>query len=368
MGNCSTGNRYRILIYRFIFLVGCSLCLVACEKEQDTKGETIPPTAIFQKSQKPELVVAYLTNLLENQDGANLYYLRSKAYFDLRAYQKAQIDIEKALTQVPGDVDYLLLSAQIKRQLGLYAEAIEDAKLVESSGITSAKLYQTIAELYFALHEKKLGFLYIRKLEKAGIPNSEHVYVDFMKRQFRSDSLAALQSVRLSDIQHPDLAHAYFSYQVGRISNLTYQKQILNELKKFPLDPYLMFSWGKFLVHMGQHGQAEKVFKQSIAWVPQQTSIRLHVARYYLERNQNDLVDLILSPIQSNPLVARDVLYLKLLGSLNRGEKSKSISLLDSIRKVYASDGRFSLLYDRLLGKKQDSVNSVPDSTQQIVP
>jgi predicted Zn-dependent protease len=356
------------LIYRLIFLVGCSLCLVACEKEQDTKGETIPPAAIFQKSQKPELVVAYLTNLLENQDGANLYYLRSKAYFDLRAYQKAQIDIEKALNQVPGDVDYLLLSSQIKRQLGLYAEAMEDAKLVESSGITSAKLYQTIAELYFAMHEKKLGFLYIRKLEKAGIAKSERVYVDFMKRQFRSDSLGALQSVRLTEIQHPDLAHAYFSYQIGRISNLSFQKQILGELKKFPLDPYLMFSWGQFLVHMGQFGQAEKVFNQSIAWMPQQAQVRLSVARYYLDRNQFSLIDPLLLPIQSNSLVARDVLYLKLLAALNRGEKSKSITLLDSIRKVYASDGRFSQLYDRLLGKKQDSVNSVPDSTQQIVP
>lgn len=356
------------MIYRLIFLVGCSLCLVACEKEQDTKGETIPPAAIFQKSQKPELVVAYLTNLLENQDGANLYYLRSKAYFDLRAYQKAQIDIEKALNQVPGDVDYLLLSSQIKRQLGLYAEAMEDAKLVESSGITSAKLYQTIAELYFAMHEKKLGFLYIRKLEKAGIAKSERVYVDFMKRQFRSDSLGALQAVRLTEIQHPDLAHAYFSYQIGRISNLSFQKQILGELKKFPLDPYLMFSWGQFLVHMGQFGQAEKVFNQSIAWMPQQAQVRLSVARYYLDRNQFSLIDPLLLPIQSNSLVARDVLYLKLLAALNRGEKSKSITLLDSIRKVYASDGRFSQLYDRLLGKKQDSVNSVPDSTQQIVP
>jgi tetratricopeptide (TPR) repeat protein len=218
------------------------------------------------------------------------------------------------------------------------------------------------------MHEKKLGFLYIRKLEKAGIAKSERVYVDFMKRQFRSDSLGALQSVRLTEIQHPDLAHAYFSYQIGRISNLSFQKQILGELKKFPLDPYLMFSWGQFLVHMGQFGQAEKVFNQSIAWMPQQAQVRLSVARYYLDRNQFSLIDPLLLPIQSNSLVARDVLYLKLLAALNRGEKSKSITLLDSIRKVYASDGRFSQLYDRLLGKKQDSVNSVPDSTQQIVP
>jgi hypothetical protein len=53
--------------------------------------------------------------------------------------------------------------------------------------------------------------------------------------------------------------------------------------------------------------------------------------------------------------------------ALNRGEKSKSVALLDSVRKVYVGDGRFSLLYDRLVGKKRDSVTVIQDSTHQIV-
>lgn len=356
------------MINKILILVTVLFVLIACEKAQDTKGETIPPNAVFLKSQRPELIVAYLTNLLESQDGANLYYLRSKAYFDLRAYQKAQVDIEKALNQVPGDVDYLLLSAQIKKQLGLYTEGLEDAKLVESSGITSAKLYQTLAELFFATHEKKVGLMYIRKLEKAGVPKSELAYVDFMKQQFRSDSLGAYQRITVGNIQHPDLAHAFFSYQIGRNSNLTYQKQILGELKKFPLDPYLMFSWGQFLVHMGHFTQAEKVFLQSITWMPMHANMRLQVARFYIDQKRYDLAERTLAPILSNTLFARDILYMKVLLAINRGEKTKSISLLDSIRKIYAGDVRFTQLHERLVGKKTDSLNLKQDSLQQIVP
>ncbi len=353
---------------RIVILFIASLLFFACQKEQDTKGETIPPTAIFQKAQKPELIVAYLTNLLENQDGANLYYLRAKAYFDMRAYQKAEADIEQALNQIPGDVNFLLLSAQIKAHVGLIAEAIEDAKLVESSGLASSKLYEILSELYLANHEKKLGYLYLKKLDKAGIPESGKMFMEFLRRNYHSDSLGALQSIRFVDVQHPDLGHAYFSYQLGHIPNIVYQKQILGELKKYPLDPYLMFSWGQFLVHVGQFGQAEKVFKQSIAWLPQHVGMRLQLAYFYLDRKQYDLIEQTLAPILSNVLVVRDVLYLKVLVALNRGEKTKSIALLDSIRKVYVNDGRFSVLHAQLVGKKTDSVNTMLDSTQQIVP
>ena len=157
MGICSIGNRYWILIKRFLLFLFISIILFSCEKAQDTKGETIPPLQDFAKSQNPTVIVSYLSNLLENQDGANLYYLRAKAYFDLRAYQKAEDDIEIALSKVPGDIDYLLLSAQVKSKLGLIDEAIEDAKLVESSGLASTKLY-ILLELEFTITPTPMKF------------------------------------------------------------------------------------------------------------------------------------------------------------------------------------------------------------------
>jgi len=246
VGNCTVSNRYRILIKQFFLFIGCLFLLLSCDQTQDTKGETIPALQEFSKIQNPAVTVSYLTKLLENQDGANLYYLRSKAYYELRAYQKAEEDIEQALNKVPGDIDFLILSAKIKSKLGLLDEAIEDAKLVESSGLASANLYLLLAELHFKLHEKRLALSYINKTQKAGIPQAEKVYFQFLARQVRSDSLGALESIAWKSIGHPDLAHAYFSFQIGRLSNIQYQKYILGELKKYPLDPFLMMSWGDF--------------------------------------------------------------------------------------------------------------------------
>jgi tetratricopeptide (TPR) repeat protein len=356
------------LIKRFLFFCGILLVVHSCEKTQDTKGETIPPQFIFQKTQKPEIIVAYLSKLLESQDGANLYYLRAKAYFDMRAYLKAQFDIEQALKKIPGDVDFLLLSSQIKGQLGLIPEAIEDAKLVESSGLSAAKLFLVLADLHLLNHEKRLGYSYILKVQQVGIPKSEEVYCKFLSRIFRSDSLGALQSISNNNRQHPDLSHAYYFYQIGHLSDIAYQKSILAELKKYPMDPYLMWAWGNFLVHVDQNKQAEKVYKQVVAWLPQHPKVRLQLARFYIDRKQYDSANKQLDIIGPNSVEIKEALYLRALLQMNAGQKSKSIALLDSVRKIYTKDARFNALYDRIVGKKVDSVSVKKDSTQQNTP
>lgn len=332
------------------------------------KGETIPALQEFTQKQNPVVTVSYISNLLQNQDGANLYYLRSKAYFDLRAYQKAELDIETALNKIPGDIDFLILSAQIKAKLGMLDEALEDSKLVESSGLSSAKLYLLLAELYSRKGEKRLALSYINQIRKMGTPQSEKLYFDFLSRQIRSDSLGALESLSLNRIEHPNLSHAFFSFQVGRMGNIQYQKYILAEIKKYPLDPYLMMSWGDFLVHVGQFVQAEKVYAQVIDWLPRNSAIRIRVARFYVGRKKFDIADKYLDEVSTTSSEVRDALYLRALIRLNSGQKQRSIALLDSVRHIYAFDARFSNLFDRLVGKKIDSTHAKVDSTQLIQP
>jgi tetratricopeptide (TPR) repeat protein len=339
---------------------------IGCKQTEDTKGETIPPESVFYKIQNDEILVSYLTKILESQEGANVYYLRAKAYFSMRAYQKAHDDIEQALKQVPGDVDFLLLSAQIKNHNGLITQGIEDAKLVESSGLASSNLYLCLSELYLANNEKKLGYMYLRKLESLGIPESARNYVSFLNRNFRSDSLGAMQLIKFTDIGHPTLSNAYFSYQLGRIPDILFQKQILAEIRKYPLDPILMYHWGHFLAHMGQYARAENVYKQTLSWLPNDVGIRLQMVRFYIDRKQFDAAEKMLLAVSKSGNKARDVMYLRALIAINSGKKSIGIALLDSARRIYVSDGRFLLLYNRLVAKKNDSAAISIDSTNQM--
>lgn len=368
MGICTIGNRYRILIRRYGFIISITFIFLACEQTEDTKGETIPPQHAFTKNQNAVLRVAYLSKILASQDGATIFYLRAKAYFDMRAYQKANDDIEQALKQIPGDVDFLLLSAQIKKHNGLIPQGIDDAKLVESSGLASSNLYLCLSELYLASHEKKLGNLYLQKLKKLGIPESQRNYVIFLGRNFRSDSLGAMQLIKLTDIQHSSLSYAYFSYQLGRIPDIVFQKQILGEIRKYPLDPHLMFHWGRFLIRIGQQSRADKVYKQTLAWLPNDLSIRLQIARFYIDRKQYVFAEELLVPVSKSGNMARDVMYLRALIAFNSGNKSIGITLLDSAQKIYVADGRFAALYNQFVSKKIDSVVITVDSTQEITP
>ncbi len=342
--------------------------LISCDQTQDSRGETIPALLEFSKPVNPAVRVAYLSNLLQNQDGANLYFLRSKAYFDLRAYHAAEEDIENALKKVPTDVDFLLLSAKIKCQLGLAEQALEDAKLVESSGLASASLYMLLADLYAQQHQKRLARSYLMKTQKAGIPKSDKFFYQYLLRQVRSDSIGALESIALKNIDHPTLSHAFFSYRIGRLENLSYQKHLLSELKKYPSDPFLMMSWGDFLVHLNQIERAEKVYNQVITWLPRNPHIRFRMARFYFERKKYELADKQLDAMEGVNFLKRDILYLRAFIRLNVGQRDKSIALLDSARKLYGSDVRINSLYDRILGKRVDSTQVKADSSQINAP
>jgi hypothetical protein len=59
-------------------------------------------------------------------------------------------------------------------------------------------------------------------------------------------------------------------------------------------------------------------------------------------------------------------MYLRALLAINSGKKSIGIVLLDSARRIYVSDGRFMLLYNRLVAKKNDSAAISIDSTNQM--
>lgn len=355
----SVGTRYR-------FLIGIiSFWLLSCGPSEDQRGEIIPPQSVYSQPQRPGLVISYITQLLRENDGANLYYLRAKAYFQLRDYVHAHADILQALEKMPSDVDYLLLSAQIKSQLGWYSLALEDAKALESTGYSSSLMYLTLSEIYVASHAHRLASSYLRQAIALGIPVSEKKYVSYLTMKVRGDSLLALHSIQSADINHRSLSHAYFRYQLPRMSHLAYQKLILSELKKYPLDPYLLLNWGRFLVQMHQYDRAEKVYQQTLTQLPQNPALLLEIGEFYVRMANYAQALKYLNQVPKQSGDYREALYNQVLVYINMGQKSRSLSMLDSARKQFVTDSRFILLRDRLMGKRIDSSMVTMDSTTQ---
>jgi predicted Zn-dependent protease len=355
----SFGSRYRVLIVLF------SLFLCSCEPSADQRGETIPPKSAYSQIQRPSLVVSYMTQLLRENESAHLYYLRAKAYFQLRDYAHAENDIERSLEKSPGDVDYLLLSSQIKCQLGWYSQALEEAKALESSGNNSPALYLVLSEIYIASNSKRLASNYLQQAVSQGIAVVDKPYASYLQKLVRGDSLLAMQSIQQKDLVHPKLSSAYFRYQLPRMAKISYQNLILVELKKYPFDPYLLLNWGRFLSQIGLYERAEKVYLHTLPLLPKNPFVVLELGQFYVRigNNKKALVYLNQVPRQSGGY--RDALFNQALVYLNMGEKSRSLAVLDSGRLLFKADGRFVQMRDRLLGKRIDSTLLSVDSTGQ---
>jgi predicted Zn-dependent protease len=350
---------------RYWFLISIILLLSACGPSTDQRGEIIPPKSVYKLPQRPEIIVSYITQLLKDSDGAQLYYLRAKAYYQLRDYVHAAPDIQKALAKSPGDEDYLLLSAQVNNQLGRFSQALEESKSLEMAGFSSPALFLELSELYLASNAKRLAASYLQKAKLAGIPSTEKAYADYLGRMISGDSLQALLLITPKDLNHQMLSRTYFAYQLPKMSHLMYQKSILAELKKYPFDPYLLLNWGRFLVQLQQYDRAEKVFLNVLLKLPQNPVLILEVGEFYMRLGNYKQALSYLDQIPRQSGLYQDAMYNRALAYLNSGQKSRTIAILDSGQREFVSDQRFIQMRDRLLGKRLDSTASKVDSTLQ---
>ena len=348
---------------RYWFLISFIFLFSACQQAENQLGEEIPATSVFGKEDNINQRIAYLNALIEDQDGAPLYYLRSRAYFDIRSYAKADEDIKKALEEVPNDIDYLMLSARISTKLSHFAEALEHVKAVASTGLQSPTLNLLFADIYRSINSKRLAAKYLQDANQMGLPASEKVYSQYLKRFIDGDSLGAASIIQFKDTNHPDLAHAYYFYQLGRISNLSYQGQILGAIKLHPADPFLMQAWARFLVHVRQFARAENVYRHVYVTLADNTALSLELGLFYFNLKKYPQAMMYFNRIPDKSIDGPSAFYYRFLVNLFFGKKSASISVLDSAKRLYPGDSRFRLLYDRLTGKRVDSTEMQADST-----
>lgn len=351
-----------------LFFLFCPT-LFSCQNTGDVKGESIPPYAIYLNKQDPAKVIAFTSQLLEEQVNSSLFYLRAKAYYDLHAYKKAYLDINKALEIVPSDLDYLFLSAQIKFNLELYQEALEDAHIVESAGVHRLSLWNLLAQIHLFLHRPALVQFYIQKSNKEGISN------EYYKIQMANSRLAFMDSLSfdkryfvLSDEEGKDplLHRLQLESNMLSMPAIMFQSAILTEMKKYPLDPHLLRIWARFLVKIGKHELADQVYQQVNVQFVDNFKFRFELAQFYMRIRNYPKALAVLETIPLNFLQFNEVLWLKSLLWGYMGNKTANLAVLDSGIQLFSRDYRFLGAKNRLLGKKIDSTQVMQDSLSNV--
>jgi predicted Zn-dependent protease len=265
-----------------LFLLGFAIFFVSCQSSPDSKGENIPNQEAILAGQKAETNVQFLTKQMEVQPSANLSYLRAKNYLVLHAYGLADQDMENALRDNPGEPAYLALSAQTKHFVEDYSTSIERAKLTELSSLHLTQNSLLLAHNYFVTKQMSLGRFYLKKIEGSLLSTMDRSLLKAVKDYGVSDSTRLFSLLITKPSDESPLVYVYFEQGFSSIPSLRYQQEILASLKKYPLDPYFMRYWARFLVKMKKYAQAESVYKQVLKVYPKTKSLQTELIYFDL--------------------------------------------------------------------------------------
>lgn len=266
-----------------VFVLGCFL-VWSCQSSPDSKGEKIPDQQAIAIGQQAEKNIQFLTLQLEDQPSASLYFLRAKNYLHLHAYGLADQDMEKALRDNPGEPAYLALSAILKQQVEDYAMSIDRAKLVEITDFSSPQNTLLLAQNYCATKQMSLGRFYLKKIDPSLLPVSDKAILKAVKDYAVSDSARLYVLMDKKPADESPLVYIYYEQGLGKIPALDYQQQILASWRKYPLDPYFMRYWARFLVKMKKYTQAAQVYKQVLKVFPKTKSLQAELVYFDLAK------------------------------------------------------------------------------------
>ena len=266
-----------------LFFIGLFF-LWSCQSSPDSKGEKIPDQRAIATGQQAEKNIQFLTLQLEDQPSANLYYLRAKNYLMLHAYGLADQDVEKSLRDNPGEPAYLALSAQIKQKVENYSTSIDRAKLVEITDWNSPQNSLLLAENYFATNQMSLGRYYLQKMNAEHLPISDRARLKAVKDFAVSDSVRLYTLMDTKPADESPLVYVFYDQALQELASLRYQQLILASLKNYPMDPYFMRYWARFLVKMKKYTQADLVYKQVLKVYPKTKSLQAELVYFDLAK------------------------------------------------------------------------------------
>ena len=76
----------------------------------------------------------------------------------------------------------------------------------------------------------------------------------------------------------------FYDQALQELASLRYQQLILSSLKKYPMDPYFMRYWARFLVKMKKYTQADLVYKQVLKVYPKTKSLQAELVYFDLAK------------------------------------------------------------------------------------
>lgn len=351
-----------ILILFFSFIL-----LSSCKSAQEDKGEIIPNQSdilslLNSSNTKSQMVIAYLDPLIEETPSPHLFYLRALSLYQAHQYKEANVDIQKSLRASSRDLDYLLLAGQISIGLENYTIAYNYFNLIKSTHKNLPTVLFSLAELSLKLNNYAFATYYLNQIKLNDLSKKDQLYYTFLN----ISSINGSSKFKIADIpsylNDRRLQIIYFEMGIDQLPNLIYQKQLLASMNQYPHDPQLLRCWARFLNKVGQIKMAEKVYQQVLNRFENNERLFLEIGQFYMKHRNYTSALLYLNKVKPDFNYFIEVPFLRSICYLYLGDKIHSISIIDSAKLVFKSDGRFYQLKKKYLGFSVDSSLQTKDS------
>jgi hypothetical protein len=163
-----------------------------------------------------------------------------------------------------------------------------------------------LAQNYFATKQMSLGRMYLKKINPDNLSDLDKRTLKAVKDFAVSDSFRLYSLMEQKPTDESLLVYIYYEQSLDQIPSLKYQSLVLESLKKYPMDPFFMRYWARFLVKMKKYEQAALVYKQVLKIYPKTKSLKAELVYFDLAKQgllptkrKESLSDSLVNPIDS---------------------------------------------------------------------
>lgn len=176
---------------KIFLLVGICLAFAACDEKSKEKAE---PSINEETTVSSSPIALYTDSIAQDSLRADLYLNRARAYMAAEQIGAAMMDVNKAISLNPNDVDSYLMLADIYYMLGDEANISATLSRAEEADPFDARPLVKQAELNLLQQNFNLSAAYIDKALKLNSYNPKAYFVKGMFFMAKQDTVNALKN------------------------------------------------------------------------------------------------------------------------------------------------------------------------------
>ncbi len=315
--------------------------LQSCGEKVDVQDKMLPPPNA--QNLDPEKRIAYLTEMIDEEDLAPLHYERARLYLTVNRTPAALRDINRALSLDRNNAEYYVVKAKADFFQGNTAEAMQSANFALNKGINSLELNLLLGKLYKQIGNEVESLRYLQKVLVKQPNNYNATFLCGKIYANQNDTAASFQYLRKAIELAPQEKEPYNTF-IALLNEYEEYEQALDISEKYLKnnEPDAKFSYylGALIEQRGMADSAiywfEKSYTEDAHWQP-----GIKIARYRMKSGDfteaNRLYEKVL---EQNPAIENGYYELGYLNEYVLGD-------LDRALEAYQKGLEFDTLNNR---------------------